>query len=669
MEIGESIRLYNWTTSGWSGTGENGVIGSILQCVDILPTRDVMGNYAPLSRLIGFDVNTSGIGDMYRATDATSKSIGMNGNVYAKIDFLKNFSFKTSLGYVILQTDGRTPLDANPDSYQARSENQLTMSTSKTFQWNWINTLDYTTTFAKIHTVNVTLGTEAIDRVTEDFSAMRTGYLLTTQDYYILNAGSGSQTNSGSDSEWALFSWFGRVHYAFDNKYLLDLTLRRDGSSRFGKNYRYAYFPAVGLGWRLSEEKFMDASKSWLSSLKLRASYGQSGNDAIGNYNGFTTMGTSVNLSNYNITNGQQPSTGFQSTAFGNPDARWEKTISTTIGVDATFLNSFNFMFDYWQRNTQDMLYRVPIAAVVGDATAPSVNIGEMKNVGVDIQVGYQGTALKNDLSYWATLNFSHYRNEIVKLSNSETETILGSVYRDNRYVQSEVGTTFPAYYGYKVLGIFQSDEEAAAYPQASFISNYNKAGRFKFEDVNGDGVINSEDRTYIGNPHPDFISSLNLGVRYKQFDLNASFYASVGNDLINVARRGLDFYLYEWNRSKRRLYESWGSPYLKDNRDAKMPMAEVGDVYNQNPNSYFVEDGSYLRFENLTVGYSLPPRWINRIGLQDVRLYVMGSNLFTITKYSGLDPMISSSDSELGVDNGIWPTPRRYFIGIDITF
>lgn len=668
LEISESTRFANTTSSGWTGTGESGAIGALHQLTAILPVYDVMGNFAPVSRLNGFDPLTNPYGDLKRAEDFTSNRLLINGNVNAKITFLKNFSFKTLFGYNIYQDTNKEPLEANPDHYSARADHQLTRATSKTNQWNWSNTLDYITTIADNHTVNVMLGTEAINRKTDSFSATRTGYLLTTDDYWVLNAGEKTQTNSGSESEWATFSMFGRLHYAYKYRYLLDATLRRDGSSRFGKNNRFGYFPSVGVGWRISEEKFMEASKNWLTSLKLRTSWGQSGNDAIGDYNGFTTMGTSNTLTVYPITGeNDKISTGFQSTAFGNPNAKWEKTISSTIGVDALLFSKLDIMFDLWQRNTKDMLYRVPIPAVVGDAIAPSVNIGEMKNIGFDFQVGYEGTALKNNIDYWVKLNFSHYRNELIKLSGAEKEVILGGDIRNQRYIQSEVGTSFPEFYGYKVLGIFQTDEEAAAYPEA-FGTNYNKPGRFKFADMNDDGIIDSNDRTYIGNPHPDLFSNLTFGMRYKQFDLNATFYSSLGNDIVNVARRNLDFNMFMWNRSKRRLYESWGSPHLKNNLDAKMPIAETNDTYSQQPSSYFVEDGSFLRLDNLTLGYELPSSLTNHIGLQNVRLYIMGSNLFTVTKYSGLDPSIDTSDGSYGVDYGNWPTPRRFLVGIEIT-
>jgi len=234
LEIGGNMRLSFSSTDGWAGTGENGAIGALQQVSAIMPVYDVMGNYSPTSKLLGFDSNTNPWGDLERASDNVSKGINVNGNVHADISFLKDFSFRTSFGYILSQSTSKEPLESNPENYSARSDHQLTMSTSSTFRWNWINTLDYKTIFADIHTVNVLLGTEAINDFSQNFSATRTGYMLTTPEYWILNAGEKLQTNSGSQSEWAIFSLFGRIHYAFDNKYLLDLTMRRDGSSRFG---------------------------------------------------------------------------------------------------------------------------------------------------------------------------------------------------------------------------------------------------------------------------------------------------------------------------------------------------------------------------------------------------------------------------------------------------
>jgi hypothetical protein len=312
------------------------------------------------------------------------------------------------------------------------------------------------------------------------------------------------------------------------------------------------------------------------------------------------------------------------------------------------------------------MLYQELIPAVVGNGTAPSVNVGDMQNRGIDLQLSYHSDP-KKDFNYNVTLNFSHFKNEIVKLSSKENETLRGFSYREFPIVQSEKGRAFPSFFGYDVVGLFQSQDEASAYaPQ--FGGAYNKAGQFKFRDVNGDGVIDGDDRTYIGNPLPDFVAGLNLSVSYKKLQLQANFYSSVGNDMVNLMRRTTDMNFFLSNRSKRRLYESWGSPYLQNNADAKMPIAQVNDSYSQLPSSYYVEDGSYLRLRNLQIGYDFS-EYLTKAKITRLQVYVSGSDLFTITNYSGLDPQVNATDAGYGVDLGNWPAPRRYMLGINMSF
>ena len=212
--------------------------------------------------------------------------------------------------------------------------------------------------------------------------------------------------------------------------------------------------------------------------------------------------------------------------------------------------------------------------------------------------------------------------------------------------------------------GIFQDQAEVDKH---ATYGSYNAPGRFKYRDVDGNGIINNSDRTYIGNPHPDFTSGLFGSLQYKQFDLSATFFASVGNDIVNVVRRAMDFNMFQQNRSKRRLYESWGSPYLSDNKDAKMPKAEITDATSMLPSEYFVEDGSFLRLQNLQLGYNLPKTFLQKHSIANVRIYLMATNLFTITRYTGLDPQVQTSDRNFGIDEGIWPTPKRFLIGLNL--
>ena len=671
LEVGQDLNLS--FTNDWglqSQGGRTTPFGQLLDLPTITPVYDIMGNWSPVSRIVGLLAHTNLPADLDRMKDFTNDNLIFFGDVFAKVNILKGLSYKTTFGMNFGNGHVRQPLERNPESYVARKYDELYESYSRGIQWNWINTLNYNLEINDNQTVNFLVGSEAINSYSQSISASRSQFFLTDKNYFILNAGESNIQNSGTASDWSIFSLFGRANYDYGNKYLLDVTIRRDGSSRFGANNRYAVFPAFSLGWVPSQESFLSETSSWLDFLKLRFSWGQSGNDRIGNYNGFTTFVQSRELSYYPIDGSNSSvTTGYESGAFGNADAKWETTTTTNFGIDATFLNSLDFSVDVWNRNTTDMLYRLRIPDLLGQASVPFVNVGEMSNKGIDLHLTYRGNTSNRDLNYNLNLVVSHYKNEILKLSeDNEAEAIIGTNYENQVYTRAEVGTSFPQFYGYVVEGIFQTQEEADNYPKAfGSEGTYNAPGRFKYKNVNGDEVIDDNDRTYIGNPHPDLTAGLTANVQYKSFDLSAYFYSSIGNDIVNLNRRYLDFNVQETNRGTRRLYESWGSPYLADNADAKMPMAELFDDGSQLPSSYFVEDGSFLRLQSFQLGYSLPGGVLDKIGFKQIRFYVMVSNVFTITGYSGLDPQLDTSDSNYGIDLGYWPAPRRYLFGINI--
>lgn len=486
-----------------------------------------------------------------------------------------------------------------------------------------------------------------------------------------LNAGESNQTNSGLGSDEATVSYFGRLNYDYAGKYLLEATLRRDGSSRFGRNYRWGNFPAFSAGWRLSEEAFMENLR-WINDFKIRAAWGKTGNSEIGSYNGFTTFRTDVRYSYYGLDgNNTSGTAGFDSNAFGNPDAKWETTTTTDFGFDAAlFNNKLLLTFDWWNRRTSDMLFQIPQPDVLGHASLPSVNIGDMKNIGFDIEATFRGDALAGDLNYNITANVFKYKNEILKLSGEERTFHSGASLRSMMYTAYNVGTAFPEFYGYIVEGIFQTQAEVDAWP-AAFGSDgtYNEPGHFKYKDVNGDGVIDNNDRTWIGSPHPDFTAGLTIDLQYKNWDFSTFFYSSYGNEIISYVRRWIDYTIFQGNRSKDRLYSSWGSPYLDDNRNAKLAKAGVlDDEGNQQPSTHFIENGSFLRLKNLQIGYNLPGKVLPRFGIDNLRIYLQATNLFTITKFTGLDPEIDPGSSiSMGVDQGAWPTPRQFYIGVTL--
>lgn len=666
LEIGTVNRLGFSNFDGSRDQGESGPAAVIATVPTILPVYDIMGNWAPITKVAAFDARVNPLAEVYRDRNRNSGVLELVGNFYGNLSITKDLNFKSLFGYILDEDRLVYPLENNYESYQARGFDQLTESLSAYKQFNFTNTLNYSKTLADIHSLQVLIGTEALWRTGRNFSALRNNYFSTDLDYMVLNAGEGLRDNSGSAYDWSTLSFFGRLNYGYENKYLLDATFRRDGSSRFGLENPWGNFASVGAAWRVSEEKFLAGTNNWLNDLKLRVSWGQSGNDNIGNYNSYSTYSLNVLRTCYPITGKNVLESGFALASFGNPMTKWETTISKTIGIDATFFKSIILTFDLWQKDTKDMLYTVIVPAVMGNGTAPAVNIGNMRNRGFDLQLTYQ-SPLAKDFNYSLTLNVSHYKNEVIKLSNKEDEKLIGPSYREFSIVQTEKGQPFPSFYGYDVVGIFQSQEEAANYsPQ--FGGAYNNAGQFKYRDVNDDDVIDGKDRTYIGNPHPDFIAGLVANINYKRFKLLANFYSSVGNDMVNMLRRTNDMNFFQSNRSKKRLYESWGSPYLKDNKDAKMCIAQVNDSHSQLPSSYYVENGSYLRLRDLQLGYDLSGHLNKLIRVQNFHVYISATDLFTITKYS-LDPSVSSSDSGYGIDLGNWPAPRRYMFGINMSF
>jgi hypothetical protein len=310
------------------------------------------------------------------------------------------------------------------------------------------------------------------------------------------------------------------------------------------------------------------------------------------------------------------------------------------------------------------MLYPKQIPLVLGTASTPSINIGEMKNTGFDLTLGYSNSAMNGDLTYGADLVFSHYKNELVKLTDNAGDFYQGGGFREKYYTRTQTGKAFPEFFGYIVDGIFQDQAEVDDWPKAiGATGTYNKPGHFKYRDVDGNGYVDAADRTYIGSPHPDFTAGLSLNVGYKGISLSTTLYTSVGNDLVNYVSRFIDYTQFESGKSHRRLYESWGSPYLASNADATMPIIYQNDTPHQEASTAFIEDGSFLRMKTLRIGYDLNTLLKNKVGT--LQLYFQGSNLFTITKYTGLDPEIYNAGINMGIDSGAWPTCKQFLFGI----
>lgn len=670
LKVGQSLSAtFTQKTGDMGSDGEASPISQAYRIQPIIPVYDIMGKFAGTKSGPNFGNAENPVAQLTRNQNNYDKYSRAMGNFYAEATLIKGLNFKSLFGFDYGTTDQKYVNLANPEMAESHANDALSINHNYNLQWNWVNTLNFNRSFG-VHNISAVIGTEAISSVYTEENAGRAVYFNNSFDYMQLNSGEANQTNGGYASEWSLFSQFGRVNYSMNGKYLLEGVLRRDGSSRFSSANRYGIFPAVSAGWVISQEDFMAGTSNVINFLKLKGGWGNSGNDRIGDYNSFTTFSVNKIQSSYPLDG--TPSgltTGFQPAQYGNDNVTWEKTSTLDIGLDTRFLNnSLSFGLDVWQRTTTDMLYQVQKPQVSGVANQPYVNIGDMKNTGFDIEMGYTNKALGGKFVYSINATLSHYKNEVTKLSNNANEFITTASERQVDYSRAQVGHAFPEFFGYIVDGIFQTQAEADAYPVNSLADGYNKPGHFKFKDVNDDGKIDASDRTFIGSPHPKLTGGLNINLAYSGFDLNMVFYGSYGNKMINYVKRWIDYGQFDGGLSKDALYKSWGSPYLANNADATLPMYDINSVSQLN-SSAFVEDASFTRLKSLQLGYNLPSSVVSKIKVAGVNIYCQATNLFTITKYSGLDPEYYSSDPRtLGLDRGATPTSRQIMFGLRLT-
>ncbi|MDP2339169.1 MAG: TonB-dependent receptor [Bacteroidota bacterium] len=661
LKVGQSLQaIYINQKGDFGNNGEGNAVSMAYRMQPIVPVHDIMGNFAG-TRAPGTGNAANPVAMLDHAKNNDGKWFRVLGNIYGEATLMKGLTFKSLFGYNLGQWNAKNYTIPTYENAEPNKVAGLSVDSNYSILWNWSNTVNYNLTIKDIHRINVVLGTEAVENTYQSMSAGRSQYFSESPEYMQLDSGELNKVNGGNGSSWALFSQFGRANYDLMGKYYLEATVRRDGSSRFSASNRYGVFPAASAAWEISKESFMASSKNWLDMLKLRAGWGRSGNDQIGEYNMYSTFGTNGYQAAYNL-NGTTGSAiaGFQPSTKGNPDVRWETTETVNIGVNTSMLkNKLTLAVDVWQRNTSDMLYRLSVPQVMGIARPPYVNIGKMKNTGVDIELGYHNTLMAGKLTYAVNATWSHYKNEVVSLSNNLKE-VVGWSTRQVEYTRATTGQAYPMFYGLISDGIIQTAAEAAAAPQ---FGTYTTAGHFKYRDLNNDGLITlDKDRTFIGDPHPLFTGGLNVDLGYGNFDLNMFFYGSYGNDMINYVSRWIDYGQFVGGLSKDALYDSW----TPTNTSARLPMLD-GASHSQDASTAFIEDGSYLRMKTMRVGYTLPKNILDKVKMKNMRVYVQATNLFTLTKYRGLDPELDSSGMSMGIDQGSWPTPRQITLGVTL--
>ena len=638
----------------------------------IIPVYDIMGNFAG-TKGVDLDNSRNPMADLWRNKDNIEKTARFFGNAFAEVDILPNLTAKTQFGIDYNTYNFRNYTIRDRESAESRGTNSLTTTNSFEYTWTWYNTLTYNFDINDDNRFNIIVGSEAIKNYYEVFTGSRSRFSVDDLYNRYLDAGNGgTASNTGTGSNWNLASEFAKINYSFVSKYLLDVTMRRDRSSRFAKEFSTAFFPSVSAGWRMSQEGFMN-DLQFFNDLKLRAGWGKTGNQEIGNYNSYTQFGTDPRTSFYDLNGSRNAALqGYELIQFGNPNAKWETTTSINAGLDATLLrNKLDFTLDYYVRETTDMLFPVEVQLAHGIATNPFQNIGSMVNKGIDMALNYNSAAMQGALTFNVGVNFSTYRNEVTKTNGDPNTRYFGFSQRISSMSVTQQGYPISSFFGYTIDGIFNTDEEGLAHaPQFGGGAN-NKAGQFIFRDIDNNGIVNGNDQSIIGSPHPDFMYGINVSLNYKAFGLTLFGQGVQGNEVFNYNRYWTDFPTFGGNRSLRMLEDSW----RPGKTDAKLPQPKSSDVISSNPSTYYLEDGSYLRMKNIQLSFTLPSNVLQKIHGSRAVVYIQGQNLVTLTKYTGLDPEInlrnyqSGSDRQIGVDEGAYPVAKTILLGVNLTF
>ncbi|MFD1315693.1 SusC/RagA family TonB-linked outer membrane protein [Namhaeicola litoreus] len=644
LTVGEHLNIA-WS-DGTSGNAE--AFENALRMSPVVPVFDNDGNLAGTfgGDADGLGNTRSGYAQLYRGRHDFNKSLRVFGDVYAAYEIIDGLTAKTSFGISTNQFDARNFQALDPEHSEPLATNTLGVTDQYSFDWTWTNTLNYAKTFGN-HNVNALLGIESVKNTGSGKRITRTGYLFETPDFYNLSNGSGApNVEYAYEYESSLYSVFGSVNYSYASKYFLTATLRQDTSSKFRGDNKTDWFPSFSAGWLVSAEDFWPTD-FFMSRLKFKASYGELGNQEVGGNPTINESVLSEQFANYAL-NGSAISTGAKINSIGNPDLKWETSKTTNIGAELGFFQDKLYASIEWYTIvTSDLIAQdfTIIPSTGPDAGAPFVNIGEFKNTGIDFALGFSDVT-DSGFSYGLDFNLSKYKNEVVDLASPFYSGDGG--FRGGAITRTEEGRSLSEFYGRVVEGLDDN-------------------GRFVYKDVDGNGTIDDNDRTYIGSPLPDFTYGINARVGFAGFDVSAFFTGSEGNEIYNYNRIYTDFPTFVNGNRSTRLLNSW----TPTNTDTKIP-ALSATIQNSetNPNSFFVEDGSFFRLKNLQVGYTIPDNAVKKMGMDSFRVYVQGTNIFTITDYTGIDPeVVRGGNLTLGVDWQNYPFSQIYTIGFNIKF
>ena len=653
----------NFTVNRTTEIQDPGVLNLSLQALPIVPVHTANGK--------GWGGPWGGMNDRQNPARLLEDNkqnkyyyVRLFGNGFLDLSIIKGLNFRSSLGIDYNNYSLRSFQKRYRSGYLVNDVNKLTNTASSSTKLTWSNTINFNKAFGS-HLVNAVAGTEFYQQNDNSFWASRENFVIENRAYTYLDAGTGTKDNGGGAAKNALMSYFGKVNYTYNNRYLASATLRYDGSSRFGANNRYGTFPAFSLGWRLSQEDFFRklVNTSFFSDLKLSFGWGQTGNQEISNvaayslfvtdYSGGNPINGPINSTAYDINGdnmGVLPS-GYRITQRGNNNLRWEASSMSNYRLEfGLFSQHLTGVAEYYVKNTKDILVFPPYLAVLGEGGGQYENGASMENKGWELTLNYSGSIKK--LDYQLSGNISAYRNRITSLPESVINNYGGNGLNDNI-----LGRPINSFYGYVADGLFRTQKEL----DQSATQLGKGLGRIRYTDLNNDGVINDKDRTWIGSPHPDFVYGFTITAGYKNFDLSLFLQGVQGIDVINTVKYNTDFWSVDQTGSNKgsRLLNAW----TPQNPNSSIPsLSAVDNNFESRFSTYYVEKGSYLKLRNAQIGYTLPSGVLSRFRMQRLRVYVGGDNLLLVLKsktFTGLDPESPAYG---------YPNPAVVTAGINIT-
>lgn len=679
LVVGENLNITNSVISGRYGENSpGGIVNQILNADPLTPiikpnadVNDPDYQYDKFSHSLvnaaAGSFNPAGI--ISRMNDQTSL-VQLLGNVYGELEIVKGLKLRSSMGFDYSNTS-RAAYDPKYiiDAVERNDVSTVTDERNNFLGQVWENTLTYNNRFAD-HSFTGLLGYTEELYSAKFLNAARQGTANNDPSLQVLNAATGAISLSGNKTNYALKSYFARVNYSYADRYLLTATVRRDGSSKFAMGKQWGTFPSISTGWKISSEKFFKHSglNSHINIMKLRAGWGQIGNQSMpgGTNNPYLSLVEGNN--NYRYVFGNALANGNYLTSLGTPSITWETSQQSNIGLDLGFFKSkLTISADYFVKNTKNMLLQVQLPSYSGFPSIPYTNAGEIQNKGFEITAAYQGNAGK--FTYGVSVNASQFTNKVLSLGSGDNP-IIGTDFTSTLTInKTAVGRSVGELFGYVTDGIFQNMNDVNAYSKnGTKIQPNALPGDFRYKDINGDGVINSADQSYIGNPLPKLLYGFNINLGYKNFDLAALFQGSYGNKLFNLNK----YYRGTLNGTYNGDLKNYEAAWRGDGTSNTQPiMSTVDRNQNFRVSDWYVEDGSYVRLKNLQIGYNIPQSWLKRAGLSSSRIYVGGTDLFTITKYTGIDPEAGLAASPLagGREFSSYPKMKRFSVGLNLTF